>query len=174
MKALRSVGNVGVVGTNSKLRSEQELVDIIAKLRSSGKRVVWTNGCFDILHRGHVLYLEAARNIGDTLVVGLNGDASVRELKGPDRPVCSLEQRVQALVALRCVDYVVAFDDLTAVRLLKLLKPDIYAKGGDYTIETINQQERAVVESYGGRIEILPEVKGVSTTRIIQQNRKRP
>ena len=155
-----------------KIKSEDELRELLSEFRSAGKKIVWTNGCFDILHRGHVSYLEQAAQSGDLLVVGLNSDSSVRSVKGPDRPVNCQDDRAQALGALSCVDYVVVFDDPTTVRLLKLLEPDVYAKGGDYTIDTINQDERKVVEAYGGSIEILPEVKGVSTTRIIEQIRE--
>jgi D-beta-D-heptose 7-phosphate kinase/D-beta-D-heptose 1-phosphate adenosyltransferase len=154
-----------------KIKSESELREIVAGLRSAGKKIVWTNGCFDILHEGHLSCLEQARRLGDALVVGLNSDSSVRSIKGPGRPVNPEHQRARAVSALSCVDYAVIFDDPTTVRLLKVLKPEVYAKGGDYTIDTINQQERHVVESYGGRIEILSEVKGVSTTRIIQESR---
>jgi len=157
------------VKADSKIKSEQELREIVAGLKSAGTKIVWTNGCFDILHEGHVSCLERARELGDALVVGVNTDSSVRSIKGPGRPVNPERERARAVSALTCVDYAVIFDDLTTVRLLKMLHPDVYVKGGDYTIDTINQEERAVVESYGGRIEILPEVKGVSTTRIVQQ-----
>ena len=157
-----------------KIKSEDELREILSRLASTGKKTVWTNGCFDILHRGHVSYLEQAAQFGDLLVVGLNSDSSVRSVKGPDRPVNCQDDRAQALGALSCVDYVVIFDDPTTVRLLDLLKPDVYAKGGDYTIDTIDQDERKVVEGYGGSIEILPEVKGVSTTQIIERIRRQP
>ncbi len=155
-----------------KIKPEDQLCKLLSEFRSAGRRVVWTNGCFDILHRGHISYLEQAAQFGDLLVVGLNSDSSVRSVKGPDRPINCQDDRARALGALSCVDYVVIFDDPTTVRLLKLLKPDVYAKGGDYTIDTINQDERKVVEGYGGSIEILPEVKGVSTTRIIEQIRE--
>jgi rfaE bifunctional protein nucleotidyltransferase chain/domain len=160
------------VRASDKIKSEDELCEVLSELKSAGKKIVWTNGCFDILHRGHVSYLEQAAKFGDVLVVGLNSDSSVRSVKGPDRPVKCQDDRAQSLGALSCVDYVVIFDDPTTVRLLKLLKPDVYAKGGDYTIDTINQDERKVVESYGGSIEILPEVKGVSTTQIIERIRE--
>lgn len=156
---------------DDKIKSESELGEIVGRLRSAGKKIVWTNGCFDILHEGHVSCLEQARRFGDVLVVGLNSDSSVRRIKGPGRPVHTQQHRARAISALSCVDYALIFDDPTTVRLLEALKPDIYAKGGDYTIDTINQEERRVVESYGGRIEILPEVKGVSTTRIIERIR---
>jgi len=155
-----------------KIKSEDELCEVLSELRAAGRKTVWTNGCFDILHRGHVSYLEQAAQFGDLLVVGLNSDSSVRSIKGPDRPVNCQDDRAQALGALSCVDYVVIFDDPTTVRLLDLLKPDVYAKGGDYTIDTINQDERKVVEGYGGSIEILPEVKGISTTQIIERIRE--
>lgn len=160
------------MGAADKIKAEDELCGLLSELKSAGKKVVWTNGCFDIIHRGHVSYLEQAAQFGNLLVVGLNSDSSVRSVKGPDRPVNCQDDRAKALGALSCVDYVVIFDYPTTVRLLELLKPDVYAKGGDYTIDTINQDERKVVEGYGGTIEILPEVKGVSTTQIIERIRE--
>jgi len=131
--------------------------------------VVWTNGCFDIMHVGHILYLEKARSLGDLLVVGLNSDASVRQSKGPARPIVTESQRAKLLTALSCVDYVIIFDDKTPLKLLATFKPDVYAKGGDYTIDTINQDERKLVESYGGEIALLPGLEGASTTNLIEK-----
>lgn len=151
----------------AKLKTVQQLAPIVEHLQREGKRVVWTNGCFDILHVGHITYLNRARQEGDVLVVGLNSDASVRALKGPERPVVSERERAIVMGALACVDYLVIFSEPTPLTLLQALKPDVYAKGGDYTIDTIVQEERRAVESYGGRIAIIPGVEGRSTTSLI-------
>ena len=118
-------------------------------LRASGKKLVVTNGCFDILHLGHVTYLENARNFGDALLIGVNSDAAVRGLKGAGRPVNSEDDRSAVLAALQSVDGVCLFTDVTATRFLAAAQPDIYVKGGDYTLETLNQDERRAVESAG-------------------------
>ncbi len=133
-------------------------------LAADGKRVVFTNGCFDLLHAGHVRYLAAARALGDALVVGLNSDASVRALKGEGRPLNSAADRAEVLAALRSVDRVVVFEGERATRLIGELRPQIYAKGGDYTPETLNGEERAALAAVGAEIEILPLVPGKSTT----------
>lgn len=152
-----------------KLKSLEELVKIVAKLKGEGKKIVWTNGCFDLLHAGHITYLQKAARLGDVLVVGLNSDASVRENKGPTRPVVRETDRAIVLSALECVDYLIIFSDKTTVRFLEALKPDVYAKGGDYTIDTIVQEERRIIESYGGKIALLAGVEGQSTTALIQK-----
>lgn len=136
-------------------------------LRTQGRRLVVTNGCFDILHAGHVTYLAAARALGDALLVGVNSDASVRALKGPGRPVNPEQDRATVLAALAAVDGVCLFEEMDALRLLAEVKPDIYAKGGDYTIDTINQPERRLVEGFGGKVVILPGVPGRSTTNVL-------
>lgn len=138
-------------------------------LRRAGRRLVVTNGCFDLLHAGHVTYLEAARNQGDALLIGLNADVSVRALKGPGRPLNSEQDRALVVAALECVDGVCVFSDPRAVRFLGLARPDVYAKGGDYTLETLNAEERAVVEGAGGRIVLIPMVPGKSTTGLIEK-----
>jgi rfaE bifunctional protein nucleotidyltransferase chain/domain len=138
-------------------------------MRASGKKLVVTNGCFDILHLGHVSYLESARNLGDALVVGINGDAGTRQLKGPGRPVNSESDRAAVLAALASVDGVCVFADKTATKFLSAARPDIYVKGGDYTLDTLNQEERRVVESAGGKIVILPAVPGKSTTALLEK-----
>jgi rfaE bifunctional protein nucleotidyltransferase chain/domain len=147
-----------------------ELAEVIKARQAAGDKIVWTNGCFDILHAGHVLLLEQARALGDALVVGMNADASVRRLKGDGRPVNTAELRARVLVALRSVDYVVIFAEDSPASTIEALRPDIYAKGGDYTIETINQEERRLVEGYGGRIELMGEVEGLSTTNILARS----
>lgn len=136
------------------------------------KKLVWTNGCYDILHAGHVIYLQKARSAGDALVVGLNSDASVRKFKGPHRPIVPEDQRAIVLAGLECVDYILIFSERSPLEIIGKLQPDVYAKGGDYTIDTINQPERHLVESYGGEIVIIPGVEGVSTTKIIQRIRE--
>jgi rfaE bifunctional protein nucleotidyltransferase chain/domain len=135
--------------------------------RARGGRLVVTNGCFDILHLGHVTYLETARTLGDALLVGLNGDDSVRELKGPERPVNCAADRAGVLAALASVDAVCIFEEKLAANFLRRAGPEIYVKGGDYTLESINQDERRVVEAAGGKVVILPLVPGKSTTRLL-------
>ena len=135
--------------------------------RALGKVWVATNGCFDLLHAGHVAYLEAARSLGDALLVGLNGDSSVRELKGPARPLNAEADRARVLAALECVSAVVVFPEKRAVRFLSEARPDLYVKGGDYTLETIDQDERRAVESGGGRIVFIPFLPGRSTTGLV-------
>ena len=138
-----------------------------AQVRAAGKRLVVTNGCFDILHAGHVTYLAAARGLGDALLVGLNSDASVRALKGAGRPVNAEADRAIVLAALAAVDGVCIFEEVDALRFLSEVQPDIYAKGGDYTIDTINQPERRLIEGAGGKVVILPGVPGRSTTNVL-------
>jgi rfaE bifunctional protein nucleotidyltransferase chain/domain len=138
-------------------------------IRVQGKRLVVTNGCFDVLHLGHVTYLETARNLGDMLLVGLSGDSSVQQLKGPNRPVNNQEDRAGVLAALESVNGVCIFSEKTATRFLSLAQPDIYVKGGDYTLETLNQEERRTVEGAGGKIILLPFVPGKSTTALLEK-----
>jgi rfaE bifunctional protein nucleotidyltransferase chain/domain len=140
-----------------------------AGLRERGVKLVVTNGCFDILHLGHVTYLEGARNLGDALLVGVNSDAAVRELKGSQRPVNSEADRSAVLAALESVNGVCIFTEKTATHFLKLAQPDVYVKGGDYTLETLNQDERRAVEEAGGKIIIVPIVPGKSTTSLLQK-----
>jgi len=139
------------------------------QFRSTGKKLAVTNGCFDILHPGHVTYLEAARNLGDGLLVGINSDDATRQLKGPNRPVNSQDDRAAVLAALESVSAVCIFAEKTATRFLERAQPDVYAKGGDYTLETLNQDERRAVEAAGGRIQIIPFVPGKSTTAILEK-----
>jgi D-glycero-beta-D-manno-heptose 1-phosphate adenylyltransferase len=141
-------------------------------LRRAGKRLVATNGCFDLLHLGHVTYLETARQNGDALLVGINSDASVRELKGPDRPINSEEDRAGVVAALESVDAVLIFPEKSAANFLKAAQPDIYVKGGDYTIDTLNAEERRIVESAGGKIVIVPVVPGRSTSSLLKKTRE--
>jgi len=138
-------------------------------MRASGRKLVVTNGCFDILHLGHVTHLESARQFGDALLVGVNGDDATRQLEGADRPVNPESDRAAVLAALESVDGVCIFAEKTATRFLLAAKPDIYVKGGDYTLDTLNQEERHVVESAGGKIVIIPFVPGKSTTALLEK-----
>jgi rfaE bifunctional protein nucleotidyltransferase chain/domain len=134
-------------------------------LRRVGRRVVFTNGCFDLLHPGHVRYLQQARALGDTLIVALNSDRSVRELKGPARPILQEQERAEVIAALACVDYVLIFDEPTPQRVIAALLPDVLVKGGDWSVESIVGREE--VEAAGGQVLSLPFVDGVSTSDII-------
>ena len=140
-----------------------------AELRVQGKKLVATNGCFDILHAGHVTYLEAARQQGDALLVGLNSDGSVRQLKGEGRPVNEETDRAAVLAALQAVDAVCIFPELRATRFLALAQPDIYVKGGDFTLDQLPQEEREVVEKSGGKIITVGFVPGKSTTALLKR-----
>jgi len=153
----------------SKIISLPELKDLCTRLQRNHKRIVWTNGCYDILHAGHVLYLQKAKETGDVLIVGLNSDESIRAVKGPTRPIVSQGERAIVMAALECVDYVIIFHETSPYSIIETLQPDVYAKGGDYTLDTINQQERRLVEGYGGEIALLPGVAGSSTTAVINK-----
>ena len=139
------------------------------KFLDAGKQLVVTNGCFDILHPGHVTYLETARSFGDGLLVGINSDDATRQLKGPHRPVNSQDDRATVLAALESISAVCIFADKTATKFLERAQPDIYVKGGDYTLETLNQDERRAVEAAGGKIKLVPFVPGKSTTAILEK-----
>jgi rfaE bifunctional protein nucleotidyltransferase chain/domain len=142
-----------------------------AAQRNDRRTLVVTNGCFDILHAGHVAYLEAARRHGDLLLVGLNSDASIRQLKGPDRPVNVEQDRARVLAALECVSAVCLFEDPRATRFLERARPDVYVKGGDFTADELPPEERRAVEQAGGRVLIMPHVPGRSTTELIAKIR---
>jgi D-beta-D-heptose 7-phosphate kinase/D-beta-D-heptose 1-phosphate adenosyltransferase len=153
--------------SDTKIKNLDVLAGVIAAEKEKGRRVVFTNGCFDLLHVGHVKYLQKARSFGDLLVLGLNSDASVRRLKGEMRPLISEAERAHILAALDCVDYVVVFDEDTPLRLIETLKPLVLVKGGDYTPEGVVGKD--VVEAYGGRVELVEFVDGRSTTNIIEK-----
>jgi len=157
------------VNFRQKLISWPDLPAWREDVHARGKRLVVTNGCFDVLHLGHVTYLEAARNLGDLLLIGVSGDQSVLQLKGPGRPVNNEQDRAAVLAALESVDGVCIFSEKTAAKFLTLARPDIYVKGGDYTLETLNQEERRIVENAGGKISILPFVPGKSTTALLEK-----
>jgi len=148
-----------------------EMANHAKTLRDAGKKLVVTNGCFDLLHVGHVRYLQAARALGDALAVGVNGDTSVRELKGKNRPINNERDRAEVLAALECVDFVTIFPEARATRLLELVRPVVYAKGGDYTAETLNAEERAALEKIGAEIRIIPFEKGYSTSGLLKKLR---
>ena len=138
-------------------------------LRAEGRTLAATNGCFDILHAGHVNYLQAARKKADALVVGLNSDRSTTELKGPDRPIHTEADRADVLAALESVNAVFIFDDLRATSFLQIAQPDIYVKGGDYTVDQLPAEERAIIEAQGGRITVLGHIPGKSSTEIARR-----
>jgi rfaE bifunctional protein nucleotidyltransferase chain/domain len=146
-----------------------------AELRDRHPRqtIVFTNGCFDILHAGHVRYLAAAKQLGDILVVGLNGDASVRQLKGEDRPLNPQEDRAEVMAALEAVDYVIIFGEKRVDSLLRQVRPQVYAKGGDYTVSSLDSEEVAALNEIGAKIEILPLVPGKSTSKLVEAIQRR-
>ena len=149
------------------LIDRRDVSNFCEELRKSNKKIVFTNGCFDILHVGHVRYLSAAKEFGDILILGLNTDASVKSLKGNDRPINNENDRAEVLLALKSVDHVVLFGERTAEDVIAQVKPDVYVKGGDYTLETL--PEAKIVQSYGGKVEFIPMVAGRSTTNIINK-----
>ncbi len=151
--------------------TEEQLVEAIARERAAGKTIAFANGCFDILHVGHIRYLESARREADCLVVAVNDDGSVRALKGEGRPILPAADRAELVAALRAVDYVVTFPDTTVVRLLELLRPDVHCKGTDYTTDTV--PERETVKSYGGRIAIVGDRKDHATRDLLARIRDR-
>jgi rfaE bifunctional protein nucleotidyltransferase chain/domain len=149
------------------LISLNNLISICTNLKREGKTIVFTNGCFDIIHRGHVTYLKEAKNLGDILIIGLNSDDSVRRLKGESRPVNSQDDRAVVLSALRSVDYVVIFNEDTPFDLINAIKPDILVKGGDYSPENIVGAD--IVTANGGKVVVIPLVPGKSTSLIIEK-----
>lgn len=152
------------------LVKQEDLQDLLAKLRAEGKTVVTTNGCFDILHVGHVRYLKKAKSFGDILIIALNSDKSVKRIKGDDRPINNEDDRAEILNSLYFVDYVVLFDEDSPMELLGRIKPDVHTKGADYTVETL--PEASIIMENGGRIEFISFVEGKSTTSIIEKMRK--
>jgi rfaE bifunctional protein nucleotidyltransferase chain/domain len=156
----------------TKIIDMNELAQRARELRAAERKLVATNGCFDLLHVGHVRYLQAARRLGDVLTVGLNGDRSVRELKGSGRPINNEHDRAEVLAALECVDFVAIFPEMRATEFILAAQPAIYAKGGDYTSETLNAEERAALQEVGAEIRIIPFEKGYSTSLLLEQLRK--
>lgn len=155
---------------NDKIKTLDELTPLLRKAKSGGSTTVFTNGCFDILHSGHVKLLEQCRHAGDRLVVGLNSDFSVSRLKGPGRPIVPQDQRAQVVAALESVDYVVVFDEPDPLAVITALVPDVLIKGGDWTPDTIIGRD--VVEAAGGRVFAIPLMDGVSTTAISEKIRR--
>jgi D-glycero-beta-D-manno-heptose 1-phosphate adenylyltransferase len=157
------------VNFRNKIIAWDKLPEWREAFRATGKKLVVTNGCFDLLHLGHVTYLESARNLGDALVVGVNGDDAARQLKGAGRPLNSGADRAAVLAALASVDGVCIFHEKDAVKFLAAARPDVYVKGGDYTLDSLNQDERRTVEQAGGKIVIIPFVPGKSTTALLEK-----
>jgi rfaE bifunctional protein nucleotidyltransferase chain/domain len=155
----------------AKIIPRAEVTSLGERLRGEGRRIAFANGCFELLHVGHVRYLEAARAEGDVLVVGINSDRAVAGLKGPGRPLLAAEARVELVAALECVDYVVIFDEITAEAVLRDLRPHVQCKGTDYTLESV--PERAVMEELGGTVRIVGDAKDHSTRDILAEIRKR-
>ncbi len=152
------------ITAQSKIYDQQRLAEQLSRWRKDGDRIVFTNGCFDILHAGHIRYLESAAACGDRLVIGVNDDASVRRLKGETRPINVLDSRLYLLASLSCVDAVIPFSEDTPLDLITLVHPDILAKGGDYTPDTIVGAKEVI--GWGGSVEVIPFVDGFSTTRL--------
>jgi D-beta-D-heptose 7-phosphate kinase/D-beta-D-heptose 1-phosphate adenosyltransferase len=153
--------------TRKKVKTRSQILSFRKAAKKKGKRVVFTNGCFDLLHAGHVDYLERARSLGDYLVIAVNSDASVKRLKGSTRPLNGLSDRMRVLAALACVDCVVSFSEDTPLRLIQELTPDVLVKGGDYRIAEVVGGEWT--RSHGGTVRVLPFLKGKSTTKIIKR-----
>ena len=154
---------------NDKVVPLEKLQQRAKALRTAGKKLVATNGCFDLLHVGHVRYLNGARALGDALIVGINGDESVRELKGRGRPVNNQNDRAEIIAALGCVDLVAIFPEPRATRFLELAAPDIYVKGGDYKQDTLNAEEQQVLQKIGAKIDIVPLERGFSTSDLVKR-----
>lgn len=155
------------IDNHTKLTAAEALASILRDAQRAGRVVVFTNGCFDLLHPGHIQLLQSAKRLGDMLVVGLNTDDSVRRLKGNGRPILAEHERAHMLAALDCVDYVVLFGEATPIPLLDVLRPDVLVKGADYRLDQVVGRE--LVESYGGRVELIPIVQGLSTTEIVDR-----
>jgi len=154
---------------SAKILSLSQLSQRANEIRRAGQRLVLTNGCFDLLHVGHVRYLQQARKLGDFLIVAVNGDESVRALKGAGRPLNSEEGRAEILAALECVDFVTIFPERRATAVIEALRPAIYVKGGDYTLDSLNPEEVAALERVGAEIKTLPLVPGKSTSSLIER-----
>lgn len=158
-----------MLSEEKKILDFEQLKKIAEDCRRKDKKIVWTNGCFDILHTGHVKYLKEAKSFGDVLILGLDSDESVRKLKGPGRPINSELERAEILSSMEFIDYIIIFPEGAVKNYLAELKPDVYVKGGDYNVDTINQEERNVVEGYGGKIALVKHVPGKSTTKTIEK-----
>lgn len=159
---------------SGKVLDPDHLAAIADASRAQGRKLVLTNGCFDLLHPGHVRYLQAARALGDALVVAINGDDSVRALKGKGRPLNTEHDRAEVVAALECVDHVIIFPEVRVTRVLEKVRPSIYVKGGDYTPATLHPEERAALEKIGAEIRILPFEPGYSTSALIERMKRLP
>ena len=158
-----------MIDPKQRIMSLTQAVQWHSSLRKEGRRLVVTNGCFDIMHRGHAEYLYAARKLGDVLLVLQNSDASVQALKGPSRPIISEQNRAYMLASFECVDAVVTFDDQRCTQAFSELKPEVYVKGGDYTLDTLNAAEREALQRGGAEFHFIPFISGFSTSRIIEK-----
>lgn len=150
-----------------KIKTREELKSLVTQLKTEGKHIVFTNGCFDILHIGHIRYLEEAKTYGDHLIVAINSDSSVRVIKGEGRPLVPQDERAEVVAALKCVDSVVVFDELNPLNIIEMFKPHVLVKGADWTQETIIGAD--VVKAHGGKVISLSFVKGASTSSIIER-----
>lgn len=150
-----------------KIKTEKELIKQLHQHKAAGRRIVFTNGCFDLLHVGHIRYLEEAKSLGEILVVAINSDRSATQLKGPSRPINAQYERAEVLAALACVDYVTIFEEPDPHRIISVLRPNILVKGGDWTRETT--VGRDIVENEGGKVVVIPYVEGISTTGLIDR-----
>jgi rfaE bifunctional protein nucleotidyltransferase chain/domain len=159
---------------SEKVVNPDRLAAIAESLRAQGRKLVLTNGCFDLLHAGHIRYLQSARALGDALAVAINGDDSVRALKGEGRPLNTENDRAEIVAALACVDYVVTFPEVRVTRLIEKVRPSIYVKGGDYTPASLDPEERAALERAGAEIRILPFEPGHSTSGLIERMKRLP
>ena len=153
----------------ARILTAEALSGVRDQMERAGQKLVFTNGCFDLLHAGHVRYLQQARELGHALAVGLNSDRSVRELKGEGRPINAEDDRAEVVAALGCVDYVVIFDGKRATDLLRAVRPQVYAKGGDYTPESLDPDERAILAAADAEVQILPLLPGRSTTSVLER-----
>ena len=154
----------------NKILERNALKDKLEELRKKGKKIAFTNGCFDILHVGHVRYLREAKKTADVLVLAINSDSSIRSIKGEKRPLMNEKERAEILAALECIDFVTIFHELTPLELINYLKPDILIKGGDWPEEKVVGREE--IKKWGGRVAIIPEVEGKSTTNIVEKIKK--
>jgi rfaE bifunctional protein nucleotidyltransferase chain/domain len=155
-----------------KYHTAEHLAEISAQTRGQGRKLVFTNGCFDLLHVGHVRYLQEARQRGDALLVAINSDNSVRSLKGPGRPIVPQDERAEVLAALECVDYVTVFEEARVTGLLERIQPQVYVKGGDYQVEELPEEEREAARKAGAVIEVLGVVPGRSTTALLEKTKQ--
>lgn len=158
-----------IMSEERKILDFEQLKKIVEDNKRKDRKIIWTNGCFDLLHIGHVNYLKEAKKLGDILIVGINSDESTRKIKGPERPIQSENERAEILSSLECIDYIIIFSESTSENYLKELKPHVYVKGGDYNINTMNQIERKILEDYGGKIEFISPQQGKSTSNIIER-----